>query len=169
MAAATARPPRPSTGTSSREFSEFDGLFEDYDERLRSDRRIVDAEEGWRSCMAERGYDFDEVSDAPDSVNQRMEDDVYGALDPTAGMSEEEIAAMTPEALDALLSQGPGEADPEVLAEIAAYELEVAGDDFDCAADIRDATAAIGQDYLDEHREEFERYRDAIAEQTGAG
>lgn len=149
------------------QFEEFDDLFEDYDERLRSDRRFVDAEAAWVSCMAEEGYDFAEVKDAANSVNERMEE-VYSSTDPTAGMSEEELAALSPEELEELY-QVVSEPDPELLAEIQGYELEVAAADFACAADIRDATNDVAQTFLDEHRAEFERYRDAMLEQTGAG
>lgn len=154
-------------GGQEEQFEEFNELFEDYDERLRSDRRIVDAEASWVACMAEEGYDFAAVEDASNSVNERMEE-VYSSTDPTAGMSEEELGALSPEQLEALYAQG-AEPDRELVAEIAVYEMEVATADFACAADIREATDDVAQSFLDEHRDEFEAYRDVIAEQTGAG
>lgn len=149
------------------QFEEFNDLFEDYDERLRSDRRFVDAEAAWVSCMADEGYDFAEVQDAPNSVNERMEE-VYSSTDPTAGMSEEELAALSPEQLNELYEE-VNEPDSELLAEIQGYELEVAAADFECAAAVRDATNEIAQEFLDEHRGEFEQYRNLISEQSGAG
>jgi hypothetical protein len=141
----------------------FGELFSNYQEALEADPRWREAAETWRECMAAEGYDFSEPEDAFEAVNERA-NELYESIDPLAGMSQAEIAALTPDELEALTSE-PMEPDPELLAETTEFELAVAVADHDCAADIRRATAEIGQEYLDTHRDEFERARDAMEDQ----
>jgi hypothetical protein len=144
---------------------EFTQLFDDYQEALEGDRRYRDAVDTWRDCMTGEGYDFTEPEDAFEAVDQRMQE-IYEATDPTAGMSEDEIAALTPEQMEDLWSSVP-EPDPELLAEVQEFEIAVAVADYDCQEGVRRATAEIGQEYLDAHRDEFERARDAMEELEG--
>jgi hypothetical protein len=140
----------------------FTDLFRNYQEALEADPRWREAAESWRECMAAEGYDFAEPEDAIEAVNERAEE-LYQSVDPFPGLTEEEIAALSPEELEATT---PPEPDPELLAETKEFELAVAVADYDCQGDLRRATAEVGREYLDAHRGEFERARDAMEDHS---
>jgi hypothetical protein len=143
------------------EQAQFEELFGDYQEALEADPRWREAAEAWRECMAAEGYDFAKPEDAIEAVSERA-DELYQSVDPFAGMTQEEIAALTPEEVEAATAVEP---DPELLAETKEFELAVAIADYDCQTELRRATAEVGQAYLDAHRDEFERARDAMEDQ----
>ncbi|WP_157987469.1 hypothetical protein [Jiangella endophytica] len=150
------------------DFSEFEGLFEDLDalrQRIDSDPRMVEASEAWAACMAQAGYsEFDATTDPEDSVMEQMSE-LYGWNDqPADDEASSGDASVT-------VGGGPDEADvdEEALAELQEYETAVATADYDCEqqefADIQqDVAWGFEQDFVDEHRAELERYRDAMAE-----
>lgn len=153
------------------DMSEFDGLFEDMEslrQRIESDPRIVEATEAWAGCMAEAGYsDVEAANDPEDSVMDRMSE-LYGwDAEPPAGEDDEDSAGGGP----GMSIGGPGEidVDEEALAELQEYEIAIATADYECEqeqlAEVqRDVAWGFEEDFVDEHRDELERYRDAMAE-----
>ncbi|SDU38676.1 hypothetical protein [Jiangella alkaliphila] len=149
------------------DFSEFEGLFEDLEalrERIESDPRIIEATEAWSACMAEAGYsEFDTPTAAEDSVMERMSE-LYGWEDQGSGDDTSEDGP-------SVTMGGPDEVDVDeaALAELQEYEIAVATADYDCEeqefVDVQQEVAwGFEEDFVEEHRAELERYRDAMAE-----
>lgn len=139
------------------DFAEFESLFEDITslrERIERDPRAVEAIRGWADCMADAGYgDFEHPDAAQESVMDRMSE-LYGF--DQAGGGEQSGEA------------GPAEADPEKLAELRDYELAVAKADYGCREGeyekaYRDVSYELEKEFVEQHRTELERYRDAMA------
>ncbi len=149
------------------DFSEFEGLFEDMDalrQRIESDPRIVEATDAWTACMAEAGYsEFDTTAAPEDAVMERMSE-LYGWDDEPAddeGDGGPEVSLGGP--------GGEVDVDEAALAELQEYEIAVATADYDCdeqeLADVQQEVAwGFEEDFVEEHRAELERYRDAMAE-----
>ncbi|RIQ35936.1 hypothetical protein [Jiangella rhizosphaerae] len=150
------------------DMSEFEGLFEDLEalrQRIESDPRMVEATEAWAACMAEAGYgDFDATTDPEDSVMQQMSE-LYGWDDQAP---EDDVSAGGP---SVSIGGGPEDVDvdEEALAELQEHEIALATADYECEqqeyADVRQEVAwGFEEDFVEEHRAELERYRDAMAE-----
>lgn len=152
------------------DMSEFEGLFEDLEalrQRIESDARMVEATEAWAACMAEAGFgDFDATTDPEDSVMQQVSE-LYGWNDPAPGDDDADD--------EPGVSTGPGpgsepaDVDEEALAELQEHEVAVATADYECEqqeyADVaREVAWGFEEDFVEEHRAELERYRDAMAE-----
>ncbi|TDD65333.1 hypothetical protein E1262_25510 [Jiangella aurantiaca] len=147
------------------DMSEFDGLFEDLEalrQRIDSDARLVEATEAWAACMAEAGYsEFDTTTAPEDSVMERMSE-LYGWDDEPSddASSGPSVTVGGPEEVDV---------DEEALAELQEYEIALATADYECEqqeyADVQQEVAwGFEEDFVEEHRAELERYRDAMAE-----
>lgn len=149
------------------DLSEFEGLFEDVEalrQRIESDPRIVEAIEAWSACMAQAGYsEFDATTDPEDAVMEQMSE-LYGWDDQAP---EDDANSDGP----STTMGGPDEVDVDeaALAELQEYEIAVATADYDCEqqefTDARQEVAwGFEEDFVEEHRAELERYRDAMAE-----
>lgn len=143
------------------DFREFESLFEDITslrERIERDPRVAKATRDWADCMAAAGYDdFENPEAAQESVMKRMSD-VYGrdedGSDSGDGPQTTEI--------------GPDSADPKKLAKLRDYELAVAKADFACRDGEyenthKDVSYDLEAEFVEQHRAELERYRDAMA------
>lgn len=170
------------------DMSEFDGLFEDLDalrQRIESDPRVVEATEAWAGCMAEAGYsDIEAVNDPEDTVMERMSelygwDDLPPADDQSDEPSDEESDGPSDEQSDDQNDGGPGvsiggpgggvDVDEAALAELQEYEIAIATADYECEQEHftearREVAWGFEEEFVDEHRTELERYRDAMAE-----
>jgi hypothetical protein len=134
-------------------------------ERIDDDPRVADAARGWASCMADAGYpDLESPQEDTYTLVQTRYDEL--APGPAGGMtddtSEEALADMEEMAVE------PGEELAEDdLRDLRAYEIEVATADYECRQDYEgvryDVQVELEQEFLDENREELERYREAIA------
>lgn len=149
----------------------FDGLFEDLDalrQRIDADPRVQDAAEAWSNCMADKGHPgLKQPSEASEEVSQRM-DDVLGMNPPG---SESDSGPGTDEAEDPEEHQAP---DPNQLDKVQEFELALAETDFECREEHYDEAYEKvkherEQQFVDDHRNELERYRDWRAEQQRAG
>lgn len=145
------------------DLGEFEGLFEDLDalrQRIDSDPRMVEATEAWAACMAEAGHSgFDATTDPEDSVMEQL-GELYGWNDDQSGDAPSVTVGGGADEVDV---------DEEALAELQEYEIAVATADYDCEqqefADVqRDVAWGFEEDFVEEHRAELERYRDAMAE-----
>ena len=144
------------------DMSEFEGLFEDMEalrDRIDSDPRLVEATGAWAACMAEAGYsEFETTREPEDSVMEQMSE-LYG----WETQGDEGGVSVT--------VGGPGDVDVDeaALAELQEYEIAVASADYDCEQDHyayvqRDVAWDFEAQFVDEHRAELERFRDAMAE-----
>ncbi|PZF80958.1 hypothetical protein [Jiangella anatolica] len=151
------------------DMSEFEGLFEDLDalrQRIESDPRITEAAEEWAACMAEAGYSEFEGPDDPESAVMDRLSELYGWDDeaPTDAPEEDEPSVSI---------GGEGGELPEIdeaaLAELQEYEIAVATADYECEQDgfgevRREVAWGFEEEFVEQHRDELERYRDAMAE-----
>lgn len=146
---------------------EFEALMEDLwslQERFMSDPRMEEPTANWRDCMAEAGHPFEALGEPEQEVWRRMDElqgwDEYMETEEEA-VGEGGGAAPVP--------FEPRDIDPAELEELQEYELEVAGADFRCKEEHYNEIAEqvqyeIEEQFVEEHREELERYRDWMAE-----
>ncbi len=147
-----------------------DELFRDVEalgDRFRRDPRIVAATEEWAECMAGNGYpDFKEPQQAENAVFDRIL-----ALQGLGGEGDESANSAGGFAVMA----GPdADVDPDDVEELQQYEIDVATADYDCQRghyqETHDEVAReMEQQFVDDHREELERFRDQMAEMAGHG
>jgi hypothetical protein len=126
-------------------FSALEGELQAMSDRIRADQRLVDATTTWSDCMADAGYPgYSDIKDAIFAVDTRAT-----------------------ELLGPDLEQTP---DPQALTDLRAFEIAVATADFSCRGDYdavrKTVTDQIQNAFINDHRAELERYRDAIAAGT---
>lgn len=134
------------TAPSDNPFSALEGEMSAMWDRIKNDQRLVDATKKWSDCMADAGYPgYSQLSDAMEAVNSRAN-----------------------EVLGQNRDQTPS--DPQVLTDLRAFEISVATADFACKGDFdvvnQSVTREIENAFINDHRDELERYRDAIAAGT---
>ncbi|TDC53789.1 hypothetical protein E1212_04710 [Jiangella ureilytica] len=161
--------------------------------RIESDPRVIEVTEAWAGCMAEAGYsDVEAVDDPENTVMERMSelygwDDLPAADDEADDQADEESDEESDQESDQE-SGGPGDdqddggpgvsfggpgrpadIDEEALAELQEYEIAIATADYDCEQEHvtearREVAWGFEEEFVEQHRTELERYRDAMAE-----
>ena len=111
--------------------------------------------------MAEAGYSEFETTQEPEDAVMAQMSELYGweTQDDEGGMS---VSVGGP-------ADGDVDIDEAALAELQEYEIAVATADYDCEqehyADVQhDVAWAFEEEFVEEHRAELERFRDAMAE-----
>lgn len=156
------------------DMSEFDGMFEDLGtlyERIETDPRITEAAAAWASCMAEAGYaDFEKPMDASTSVMDRM-GELYQWDNPGHGAAGGGVAEPPADAEGEVTADfvSPADVDPAELEGLKEYELAVAVADYGCQQESYEevyveVSTELEEEFVDSHRDELERYRDAMGE-----
>jgi hypothetical protein len=150
-------------------YMEFESLMEDLwsiAERFQDDPRMEEPVQLWQDCMAAAGHQFELIGDPEQEVWQRMDAlqgwDEYMAEQDVDGEGEGTMAPFEPQPID-----------PADLKELQDYELAVARADHECRDEHYNDIAAQVQreleaEFVEEHREELERYRDWMAENNQA-
>lgn len=129
--------------------------FMDLEQRISSDPRLVEAQEAWQGCMREAGYgDYAEQSDIMTELFERLNELQSAAFE---DLDESEIDPEEPPEPDI---------DEEALAELQEEELAIASAEAECTEQhLDDVQAEVRAeheaDFIDEHRDELERARDA--------
>lgn len=145
------------------EFARFEGLIDDMvaiHDRIDQDPRVVEATRAWSDCMADAGHPFD-ARDDPRLEIQNQLTDLMGEEHGQAGGSALQR--------DIPLRRSFGDADPEALEQLRDHELELAGIDRTCTVEheverIRnEVQVELEQDFIEQHRDELEAYRDLTA------
>jgi hypothetical protein len=126
-------------------FSALEGELQAMSDRIRADQRLFDATTKWSDCMADTGYPgYSDIKGAIIAVETR-----------------------STELLGPNLEQTP---DPQALTDLRAFEIAVATADFSCRGDYdavrKTVTDEVQNAFINDHRAELERYRDAIAAGT---
>lgn len=143
------------------DIGEFDGLFADMDalrQRIESDARVAAATQAWADCLAAAGHSgFATVSEPQDDVMERMME-LYGSSTRDEGTPSESRVMNT-----------SADVDEAALRELQDYEISLATADYECQqehyVDVRREVAFdMEEQFVEEHRAELERYRDAMAE-----
>ncbi|HEX6336870.1 MAG TPA: hypothetical protein VFZ85_07950 [Jiangellaceae bacterium] len=146
---------------------EFESLMESLwsiQERFMSDPRMEEPTQNWRDCMAEAGHPFEMLGEPEQEVWRRM-DELQGWDE----FMELEEQAAAEGVLPAAAQFEPKEIDPAELEELQEYELAVAVADVRCKKEHYNEIAEqvqyeVEEQFVEEHREELERYRDWMAE-----
>lgn len=145
------------------DFARFQGLIDDMveiRERVDQDPRVVEAIQAWRDCMADAGHPFDAPDDPRDEIHDRLADLLGDVADEGADSSIDR---------DAPLPSSLEDVDPEALEQLRDHELELATVDRRCTIEhgverIRnEVQVELEQDFIEQHRDELEAYRDLTA------
>jgi hypothetical protein len=167
----------PEGGTES-DYEDLFDLFDQLQEKIEADPRVIEAEGQWSSCMADKGFTYDRPQDAAEHFYMesdrfwQMQEDAY--VDPFDGWTEDEINEWfintPPDEQDDFFSTfeyGPS-FDEATTAEIEALskeEIETAVADFECSEDMRDLRQAIQEEYegqfIQENLEQLNEFKDA--------
>ncbi len=143
---------------------EFSGLLDDIGtlrERIGNDPRIGEAEQGWSDCMAEEGHgEFSTPDEPAQQVMDRWSNMQDGGQ--SGGPADDQTVTAQP---------GSADVDPAELEKLQQYEIDVATADHGCQQGgyqeaYDEVSNELEQEFVDQHRDELERYRDAMA---GAG
>jgi hypothetical protein len=123
------------------------------EEQINADPRMVEAMQGWRTCLSEAGYDFQERFDPQSHLFQRFEEFEQAAFE-----------QMDPEGFEP--DDGPiePELDPDELEELRQDELEIAAVEGECtSAHLEDVEAEVRVEhegaFIEENRDELEQMR----------
>jgi hypothetical protein len=147
-------------GDTDAQHQEFQPMWDAYNNlfsQLENDDRIKAAEKAWVDCMAGAGHPgFKAVWDASQQANDRWAE-LNGWPTSTDGGDVAQSTAMEPVT--------PA---PDKVAEFKAYEIDIALDDWDCKQSSEytkvsdEIRIALEEQFIEEHRAELERYRDAM-------
>lgn len=158
-------------------FQELESLFNELQQRVDSDPRVVEASGGWTACMADQGYDFQTV----DELWERGLDDLsarYNELvnisDPFAGWTDEEVEIFfetsSEEAISDFYAQNQSEArqdvDLEALAALQQEERDMAVANYECSEKQREVTQEVTQEFesqfIADNRDALEQARASL-------
>lgn len=153
--------------------------LESLNERIEADPRTVASLSGWSECMAELGYDYENLEALVDTIYVDLEvrfseivGDGGGFVDPFQGMSREEIneifESLSPEELDAFYAQAEQAAraaiDREALAALQAEERALAVANAECSEGLYEQLTEVYREYeaelVKENRTLLEEYRE---------
>ena len=151
-----------------------------------ADPRIVELDQNWSACMAERGFEYESMNAMQEVIwtdfQERFDALVGpggGFADPFAGWTQEEIDAFfaekTQEEIDAFFATAEQEAqqdvDQEALAALQQEEIDLAVADYECRGDYYDVfqevSAEYEADFIAENREALEQIREIEAGNRG--
>lgn len=151
------------------EQARFETLWQEWEtlyQRIENDPRLSEVMQGWRSCMADAGHPgLTERWDGQELVHERQREvyrwDVYEEP-PHFDDPEEEREYWE--------SFEPYEPAADEVAELRAYELEVAWDDYTCRQEFdleaveREVRFELEEEFIEDHRPLLEEYRDFLNE-----
>lgn len=155
------------------------GYYEDLQQRVESDPRVVKLNDAWSSCMNKSGFDYATQQDFWEKGQtdlQARADDVMGPdfnQDPTAGWSQDQIeeffASATQDEIDALFNPTRTiTADQRTQLEaIFADEVKVGLAEHECSKDLnaksQDIYAEIEESFALEHEDELKALAATLA------
>jgi hypothetical protein len=149
-------------------------------QQVEADPRIVELNEQWAACMAEKGYEYESMTAMQEVVYtdfQERFDAIVGPnggfADPFAGWTQAEIDAFfeekTQEEIDAFFAAAEEEArqnvDMEAIAALQQEEIDLAVADYECRGDYWEVYQEVSEEYegefIAENREVLEQIREA--------
>ncbi|MEA2022973.1 MAG: hypothetical protein U9N79_01640 [Actinomycetota bacterium] len=139
-------------------WEELEPAWREFEQWINTDSRVVELNQAWSTCMAEKGYDF-ENEQAIHEYLGGLEEDLWTQNEPPPDWepTEEEIEDMGP--------FGPGitEADVQALAD---EELAIAAADVECAGGMYEEIDEIAKGYegkfIEKYRDLLERERELM-------
>ena len=157
---------------------EFQKRLETLYEKVQSDRRVVDANRAYATCMAGKGFpEIDKQQAAYEKVSEKMQPLYESMNGGTSGGFVTGAAGAPATAVVAVPSGGDGTGgptfDPVKLAEVKTYELAVAKADLACGKDVMKASYEVSveleQAFVDENAADLARYKDVSGRVGGMG
>lgn len=163
-------------GMADEAFRELESLFDELQQRVESDPRVVEASEGWTACMADRGYDYqtvDELWTGLDEYHNRY-NELVNIPNPFEGWTEEDIEIFfetsSEEAISDFYAQNQSEArqgvDQEALAALQQEEKDLAVANYECGEKQREVTQEVTEEFesqfIAENRDVLEQARDSL-------
>ncbi|MDP9495953.1 MAG: hypothetical protein M3P87_12025 [Actinomycetota bacterium] len=161
-------------------WAEINPAMEAMYQQVQADPRIVEMDQGWSTCMAAAGYEFESPMKMGETVYEDFQtrfDAIVGAnggyADPFEGWSQEEIEAFmaekTEEELNAFFQEAEQSAreaiDMDAVAAIQQEEIDLAVADFECREGYNETYQAVSEEYeadfIAANREVLEQIRDA--------
>lgn len=137
------------------------------DERVRTDERVVAARDEWSNCLADAGFPGMKKLNEPRREVQTRAADLFGQT------SADQMAVQEG---DVLIGEGGNvigggdardDVDPQALEELEDFERDIATADYECLQPYEDVRrqvqTEIEEEFIDDNRDELDRYRDAIA------
>lgn len=160
-------------------WEELQPAFDEMYQRVEADPRIVEANQEWASCMAERGFEYESRQAMHESIwddFQARLDEITGPgggfSDPFEGWTEEEVNAFfeesTQEEIDAFFREAEEKSrenvDMEALTALQQEETDLAVADFECGEGMNDiyeeVSAEHEADFIAENRDILEQIRE---------
>lgn len=158
-------PPAPGEGG----FEDFDALFDDLQslaDRIDTDPRLTEGKLAWADCMADAGFaDYVDPAEAQQDVEQRFQDLMGMPTDEDEGPTDAGPDADDGDGDGGVEAIAPDDIDPEALAEVKEFELDVAPDDYTCRQEhyedlyeqVRDE---LEQEFVDDNEADLEAFRE---------
>ncbi len=161
-------------------FAQLEPIYEELEQRMAADPRIVEANGTWSACMADRGYDYESPQDfyetAIEDFQRRFEEIVGpngGFQDPFEGWSDAEVDAFfeerSDEEIEAFFAEQEKKSresvDQEALEALQAEEIELAVAEYECSEPLqelyREVSESIERELVAENRDLFDEVREA--------
>jgi hypothetical protein len=160
-------------------WSEIQPAMDAMYQQVEADPRIVELQENWSACMADRGYEVESMTAMYDTVYadfQERFDAIVGPnggyVDPMEGWTQEETDAFfqekTQEEIDAFFAEAQEASrdniDMEALAALQQEEIDMAVADYECRGDYwevyQDVSGDYEADFIEENRAALEEIRE---------
>lgn len=158
-------------------FRELESLFDELQQRVDSDPRVVEAGGNWTACMADRGYDFQTVDELWDTGLDEFSNrynELVNISNPFEGWTDEDIEiffeTQSEEAISDFYAQNQSEArqgvDQEALAALQQEERDLAIANYECGEKQREVTQEVTEElesqFIAENRDVLEQARDSL-------
>lgn len=157
------------------QFEEFLAEMGALYDRVRTDPRVVEARQGWSTCMADAGYPgLEALEDAQTRVTEKQ-GELYGWDEPEPDPAPAPTGTAAPGAPGTVAPGAPPEVDPEIEAEVRDFELAIAWADYGCQQDTevklieREVQFELEEAFLADHEQQAEAYREWLDGQERVG
>ncbi len=153
---------------SSRFFQDFQDELDDLYRRAQNDPRLIDAQQKVAECVIEKGHNFTNQQDLIDELEEGLNTIEQPINDQFAQVSEDDLANMSDEELNALFNTAPelSEESRAKLAELQEREVSVAVALNECDGDgeeseqlFQEVFAEYEQRFLDENSDRLADYQ----------
>jgi hypothetical protein len=165
-------------------WAEIQPAMDEMYQQVEADPRIVELNEQWAACMAEKGYEYESMTAMQEVVYTEFQErfdaivgPTGGFADPFAGWTQEEIDAFfeekTPEEQEAFFAAAEEEAqqnmDMEAISALQQEEIDLAVADFECRGDYWETYQEVSEEYEADFIAENRAVLEEIREVEGRG
>ncbi|MFN0029136.1 MAG: hypothetical protein ACKV2O_18415 [Acidimicrobiales bacterium] len=147
-------------------YQEFGEQMGEIYERIENDPELVAAEKKWATCMADKGFEYENPQAMHEEASTKM-NALMGMQEATMATTMVASAESDGESVETGVTIVPGggmgsppEVDPEQLAEMQAWETKVAVANWDCSKDLnklrQTVQARYEQEFIDANRDKID-------------